>query len=72
MSFNEARAAGALKLDTTDQGVPTVRNMVLAMDGQTIDGRLVDTVVDAAQRQGSGRRTSPRVPVFSSLGLVDR
>ena len=54
MSFNEARAAGVLKLDTTDQGVPTVRNMVLAMDGTTIDGRLVNTVVQAAQRQGRG------------------
>jgi len=39
MNFNEARAAGVLKLDTNDQGVPTVRNMVLAMDGKVIDGR---------------------------------
>ena len=70
MSFNEARAAGALKLDTTDQGVPTVRNMVLAMDGQTIDGVVVNTVSEGVNDEG-GSRTSP-TPVFSKLGLIDQ
>ncbi len=71
MSFNEARAAGVLKLDTTDQGVPTVRNMVLAMDGQTIDGRLVNTVVTQLDDKGQEQNVST-VPVFSSLGLVEQ
>ena len=70
MSFNEARAAGALKLDTPDQGVPTVRNMVLAMDGQTIDGRLVDTVVTELNDKGEEQNVAT-TPVFSGLGLVD-
>ena len=70
MSFNEARAAGALKLDTTDQGVPTVRNMILAMDGQTIDGHLVNTVVTQLDDKGREQNIST-VPVFSGLGLVD-
>src|SRR5258706_1964252 len=70
MSFNEARAAGALKLDTTDQGVPTVRNMVLAMDGQMIDGHLVDTVVKQLNDKGEVQNVST-VPVFSGLGLID-
>ena len=70
MSFNEARAAGALKLDTTDQGVPTVRNMVLAMDGQTIDGHLVNTVVKQLNDKGEVENVST-VPVFSGLGLID-
>ncbi|HSB85972.1 MAG TPA: NfeD family protein [Ilumatobacteraceae bacterium] len=70
MSFNEARAAGALKLDTTDQGVPTVRNMILAMDGKTIDGRLVNTVVKQLNDKGEEENVST-VPVFSGLGLVD-
>lgn len=70
MSFNEARAAGVLKLDTTDQGVPTVRNMVLAMDGKTIDGRLVNTVVKQLNDKGEEQNVST-VPVFSGLGLFD-
>jgi membrane-bound serine protease (ClpP class) len=71
MSFNEARGAGALKLDTTDQGVPTVRNMVLAMDGKNIDGRLVNTVVTQLNDQGEEQNVAT-VPVFSGLGLFDQ
>lgn len=70
MSFNEARAAGALKLDTTDQGVPTVRNMVLAMDGKTIDGHEVNTVVKQLNDKGEVQNVST-TPVFSGLGLID-
>jgi membrane-bound serine protease (ClpP class) len=70
MSFNEARAAGALKLDTTDQGVPTVRNMVLAMDDQLIDGHLVNTVIKQLDDKGREQNIST-VPVFSGLGLFD-
>ncbi len=70
MSFNEARAAGCSKLDTTDQGVPTVRNMVLAMDDQTIDGHLVNTVVTQLDDKGVEQNVST-VPVFSGLGLLE-
>ena len=70
MSFNEARAAGVLKLDTTDEGVPTVRNMVLAMDGKTIDGHVVNTVVKQLNDKGEQQNISA-TPVFSGLGLFD-
>ena len=70
MSFNEARAAGVLKLDTTDEGVPTVRNMVLAMDGKTIDGHVVNTVVKQLNDKGEEQNIST-TPVFSGLGLFD-
>jgi membrane-bound serine protease (ClpP class) len=70
MSFNEARAAGVLKLDTTDQGVPTVRNMVLAMDGKVIDGHEVNTVVVQLNDKGEEQNVST-TPVFSGLGLVE-
>jgi membrane-bound serine protease (ClpP class) len=70
MSFNEARAAGVLKLDTTDQGVPTVRNMVLAMDGEIIDGHEVNTVVKQLNDKGEEQNIST-TPVFSGLGLIE-
>jgi membrane-bound serine protease (ClpP class) len=70
MSFNEARAAGVLKLDTTDEGVPTVRNMVLAMDGKTINGHEVNTVVVQLNDKGEVQNVST-TPVFSGLGLVE-
>jgi membrane-bound serine protease (ClpP class) len=70
MTFNEARAAGALKLETNDQGVPTVRNMVLAMDGQVIDGHEVNTVVKQLNDEGEEQNIST-TPVFSGLGLIE-
>jgi membrane-bound serine protease (ClpP class) len=70
MSFNEARAAGVLKLDTTDQGVPTVRNMVLAMDGKVVDGHEVNTVVKQLNEKGEEQNVST-TPVFNGLGLFD-
>ncbi|HZX56384.1 MAG TPA: NfeD family protein [Ilumatobacteraceae bacterium] len=70
MSFNEARAAGVLKLDTTDQGVPTVRNMILAMDGKTIDGHEVNTVVKQLDDKGQEQNVST-TPVFNGLGLFE-
>ncbi|MEP7201128.1 MAG: NfeD family protein [Ilumatobacteraceae bacterium] len=70
MSFNEARAGGVLKLDTTDQGVPTVRNMVLAMDGQIVDGHEVNTVVVQLNDKGEEQNFAT-TPVFSGLGLFD-
>ncbi len=71
MSFKEARAAGVLKLDTGDVGVPTVRSMVLALDGVTARGIVLDTVVDQLQDDGSVQATSTLVR-FDGLGLVDQ
>jgi membrane-bound serine protease (ClpP class) len=70
MSFTEARAAGVLRLDTNDQGVPTVRSMVLAMDGVEVKGVTLDTVVDEVQDDGSVQATSTLVR-FSGLGFFD-
>jgi membrane-bound serine protease (ClpP class) len=70
MSFTEARAAGVLRLDTTDQGVPTVRSMVLAMDGVEANGVVLDTVIDEVQEDGSVQATSTLVR-FSGLGFFD-
>ena len=61
-----------LKLDTTDLGVPTVRSMVLAMDGVTLDdGTVLDTVVAAARTTRATRRTSPRSCASAALGLLE-
>ncbi len=71
MSFKEARAAGVLKLDTGDEGVPTMRNMVLALDGVTAKGVTLDTVVDVLQDDGDTQPTSTLVR-FTGIGLVDQ
>jgi membrane-bound serine protease (ClpP class) len=71
MSFKEARAAGVLKLDTGDVGVPTVRNMVLALDGVHAKGTTLDTVVDVLQDDGTTQATSTLVR-FTGIGLVNQ
>jgi len=67
MAFQDARAAGVLKLTTTDEGVPTVRSMVAAMDGAEARGKTLDTVVhDNATAQGVSTLVR-----FNGLGLLD-
>jgi membrane-bound serine protease (ClpP class) len=71
LSFGEARKQGALKLDTPDQGVPTIRSMVLAMDGVAADGVVLDTVADELNDDGSTQKVSTLVR-FNGLGVVDQ
>jgi len=71
MSFSEARKLGVLRLDITDEGVPTVRSMVLALDGVELDdGTVLDTVVQELNDEGQSQNVSTLVR-FSSLGLID-
>jgi membrane-bound serine protease (ClpP class) len=71
MSFAEARRLSVLRLDITDEGVPTVRSMVLALDGvQLDDGTVLDTVVQELNDKGESQNVSTLVR-FSSLGLID-
>ncbi|MEI7547357.1 MAG: NfeD family protein [Actinomycetota bacterium] len=71
MSFGEARRTGVLKLDTTDEGVPTVRSMVLAMDGVRLeDGTVLDTVAEQLNDKGETQKVATLVR-FSGLGLIE-
>ena len=71
LSFGEARTLGALKLDTPDDGVPTIKNMVLAMDGVVVDGVTLRTIDEQIGDQGQLQRHVTLVR-FSKLGLVDQ
>jgi membrane-bound serine protease (ClpP class) len=76
LSFQEARALGALRLDTPDVGVPTIRSMVLAMDGVQIDriapdGVVLNTVSEGVNDEG-GVELRATLVRFSKLGLVDQ
>jgi membrane-bound serine protease (ClpP class) len=53
LGFQDARRAGALKLDISDEGVPTIRNMVFALDGLLIDGVELDTAVETIGDDGT-------------------
>lgn len=71
LSFQDARTLGALRLDTPDVGVPTIRSMVLAMDGVSADGVVLDTVSEGVNDEGGAELRATLVK-FSKLGLVDQ
>ncbi len=71
LSFQEARTLGALKLETPDIGVPTIRNMVQVMDGVSVDGVVLDTATDKVNNEGQAEVTLTTVR-FSKLGLVNQ
>src|SRR5690606_4975573 len=71
LSFQDARTLGALRLDTPDVGVPTIRSMVLALDGVSADGVVLDTVSEGVNDEGGAELRATLVK-FSKLGLVDQ
>ncbi|NCU86319.1 MAG: hypothetical protein EBV58_00745, partial [Actinobacteria bacterium] len=52
VNSKEAKRLGALKLKTDDEGVPVLRNMLLAMNGLSIKGKVLQTVVDVKSDSG--------------------
>ncbi|HRC47001.1 MAG: hypothetical protein IPP16_16070 [Acidimicrobiaceae bacterium] len=75
MSFADARKLGVLRLDTSDEGVPTVKSMVLAMDGAVVEvggvaGVVLDTVTEELNDQGKTENVATLVR-FSGLGLIE-
>jgi len=75
MSFSEARKLNVLRLETSDEGVPTVKSMVLAMDGAIVsvggvDGVELNTVTEELNDQGKTENVATLVR-FSGLGLIE-
>lgn len=79
LDSKQAKKLGALKLTTTDEGVPVLRNMLLALDGLTIKGKTLHTVVDVKNETTQGANEGSNELVrdattarFFKLGLVER
>ncbi len=73
LQFSEARAAGILRYEgAADLDVPTMRNMIDAMDGVALeDGSLLDTISEELDDQGNTQAVSTLVR-FNSLGLLEQ
>ncbi len=52
IGFTEARKEGVLNYAGDDQGVPVVRNMLLALDGIKVDNSELNTVVEKVDSSG--------------------
>lgn len=71
LGFQDARRLGALKLTTSDEGVPVLRNMVFALNGLTVGGTTLSTVVERLDADGAVIRDATTVR-FSKLGALPR
>jgi membrane-bound serine protease (ClpP class) len=71
IGFQDARVLGALKLPITDEGVPAIKNMVLAMDGLQARGRTLDTVTQTLDDNG-GTQNNATLVRFFKLPLVNQ
>ena len=71
LGFQEARRLGALKLTTSDEGVPVLRNMVFALDGLDLGGGGLDTVIERLDDDGTVVRDATTVR-FSKLDALPR
>ncbi len=71
LGADDARAQGALKLDTNDRGVPVLRNMIAAIDGLEFNGTTLRTLYDAPDDDGVIKPTVA-TPRFFKLGLMPR
>ncbi|MEY3679485.1 MAG: hypothetical protein RL547_97 [Actinomycetota bacterium] len=71
LGFQDARQQGALKLEISDEGAPTIRNMVFALDGLVFDGVELDTAVERLNDDGSVSNDITVVR-FQKLGLISQ
>ena len=71
IGFQDARENGALKLEITDEGVPSIKNMVLALDGLVVDGVTLHTISETLTDTGTTQYNSTLVR-FTKLGLVNQ
>lgn len=71
LGFLDAREHKILKFSTDDRGVPVLRNMLYALDGISVRGATLDTVVDALDSKGQVKREATTVRFFK-LGLMPR
>ena len=67
--FADARKTGALKFSGSDEGVPVMKNMIFALDGLSINGKVLDTVTEKIAADGQIEREATTARFFK-LGLT--
>jgi membrane-bound serine protease (ClpP class) len=72
VGLTQARELGVFKQRVDDEGIPTVKNMVDALDGFEEGGRVVETTEERTLDDGTVRRDTTTVVRFAKLSLVDQ
>jgi membrane-bound serine protease (ClpP class) len=61
-----------LLTETQDIGVPTITSMIEVLDGQEVDGSVLETTEEAVTDSGQVRRDTTSTVRFSKLSLTDQ
>ncbi len=71
LNTDEAREQGVLRLEISDEGVPVLRNMLFALDGLSVKGKVLDTVVEVVGDGGTVVREAATTRFFK-LGTLEQ
>ena len=72
LGLSDARRLGVFDQRMSDEGIPTVANMVDALDGYEEHGVVLETSEERVLDDGSIRRDTTATVRFAKLGLVDQ
>ena len=72
LGLSDARRLGVFEQRISDEGIPTIANMVDALDGYAEGGVVLETSEERVLDDGNVRRDTTTVVRFAKLGLVDQ
>jgi membrane-bound serine protease (ClpP class) len=72
LGLSDARRLGVFNQRVPDEGIPTIVNMVNALDGYTKNGVTLHTSEQVTLDSGTVRRNTTATVRFAKLGLVDQ
>ncbi|MET0143676.1 MAG: NfeD family protein [Ilumatobacteraceae bacterium] len=72
LGLTDARRLGVFEQRISDEGIPTIVNMVDALDGYEEDGVVIETSEQRVLDDGTVRRDTTATVRFAKLGLVDQ
>ncbi len=72
VGLSDARSLGVFKQRISDEGIPTIRNMLEALDGYEEDGVALETTTEVVTDSGTVQKETVAAVRFSKLSLIDQ
>ena len=72
VGLTDARSLAVFKQRISDEGIPTIRNMLEALDGYTEHGVALDTTTEVVTDSGTVQKETVAAVRFSKLTLLDQ
>ena len=72
VGLSDARSLAVFKQRISDEGIPTIRNMLEALDGYTENGVTLETTTEVVTDSGTVQKETVAAVRFSKLSLLDQ